>query len=272
MAEAPPPEQRRGQPLHRRPACRIAVEEEDQLPCLGPLQGHQVARGEGGGAERHRVPDPCLVQPDDVEVALHQHAALAPANLVARPVQRVQGLALGVEPRLARVEVLRSLVALDQPTPEGHRPPVGGADGDHQPAAEDVVHPLGLGAALHQPGGDAELEEPPGQERIRQPGPRLGRPTQARRPGPSPRSRPAGPAPRGPPGRRWDARAAPGSAPGPRRSPRGGAPAPWRPDPRRPRGPPPPRAPGRAPRRRRSCPGSAARRRWRRRLPGSRST
>ena len=75
-------------------------------------------------------------------------AVLRLADLVARLVQAVERLALVVEPRLARVEVLGPVVALEQPAAERDGAALGGADGDDQPAAEQVVVALASNVAM----------------------------------------------------------------------------------------------------------------------------
>src|SRR5262249_24904466 len=69
---APRREQHAGHPLDALFARLVAVEKEHQLLGVAATQQVQVAGGERGGAQRHRVSDPALMQGNAVEVTFHQ--------------------------------------------------------------------------------------------------------------------------------------------------------------------------------------------------------
>ena len=238
-------------------ASLVPVEEDHHLAAVAALEQLEVLRGERGAADRHRVPDPGLVQADDVEVPLDQHRRAGLADGLAGEVEAVEHAALLVEHRLRGVDVLRALLVPHGAGAEADDRPVEGDDGEHEPAAEPVVP-----AAV---AGDAQAGAVDGGQRdlLRRQPAAEGRSTPARRcPGGSGATPPrrcratrgrsaptrragsrGGPASSGRPRRtRRGPRRAPCASGGPRRCPRRTPPESRR-RPRRPRTSPPPGTP-----------------------------
>ena len=171
-----------GQPFHGGTSGGVSIQQQHQVAGLGAPQHFQVAGGKGGAAEGDGRLQPGLVQRHGVEVALHQDGGVLSAHVMLGDIQGEQGVTLVVEAGLTRVEVLRPLVPQQQPSAEGQGTPIGGADGHHQPAAEDVVGALAFGAPLHQAGLQSGLQHAAADQLIGQPCPGLRCPAQAKGP------------------------------------------------------------------------------------------
>ncbi len=115
---------------------------------------------ERGGAERDDRLLAGLAQRDGVEVALDERDLARAADRVAGGVEPVERAALHVERRLAGVDVLAIVLALDHAAAERDHPAVRIADRHHQPPAEDVVVPLAPVVELlaEEPGALRRLE------------------------------------------------------------------------------------------------------------------
>ena len=92
-------EERRGGLGGRGEAGAVAVEEDRHLAAVAAREELDVLRGERGAADRHRVRDAGLVQPDHVEVPLDEHRLARLADRLAGEVEPVEHLRLLVERR-----------------------------------------------------------------------------------------------------------------------------------------------------------------------------
>src|SRR5438046_552675 len=122
---------------------RVGVEEQHRIVAVTPEE-RQLRRGEGGAERRDRLAEAVLMGHEAVDVALHEQRAVLRLDRGARQVGGVEEVALRVERRLGRVQVLGRLVAEGAPA-EGDGAPLEVADREEEPAAEAVV---GAGAVL----------------------------------------------------------------------------------------------------------------------------
>ena len=91
------------------------------------------------------------MESDDVEVTLHHHGTVFAADLLGRPLEAEQVLALLEQLGLGRVEVL-GFAAIEAAAAKTDHPPLAVLDRHHQPAPEAVVEAIPALARHHQPG------------------------------------------------------------------------------------------------------------------------
>ena len=148
------PAAERQRALHGADAGGVGVEAE--IDVAGePRETAQLLLGEGRPHARHHVGDAGLGESHDVGVALdHVHAVFLARRRLGL-VEAEQGLALVVERRLRRVEVLGLLVA-ERARAEAERAPALVAEREHDAAAEAVVGAAAL-ARDHEAGVEQVL-------------------------------------------------------------------------------------------------------------------
>ena len=93
---------------------------------------------------------------DDIEIALHHHSAVIPADGIGRLVQSEQVLAFLKQLRLRRIQILR-FTAIQAATTEPDDPTLAIMDRHHHPMAESVVEPVATLAGHHEAGSLQQL-------------------------------------------------------------------------------------------------------------------
>ena len=142
-------------PLRRLLSRRIGVEERDDLVAV-TLQQPELHRGERGAQRGHRLREAVLMRHQAIDVAFDDERAVLGADRFPCRVGGIQQVALRVERRLGRVQILRLLVT-ERATAEGDDAALQVADREHQPPAEAVVD---AGTALtldDQPGAQQDI-------------------------------------------------------------------------------------------------------------------
>ena len=150
-------------------ARRVGIEEGDDLVAVAAQEG-ELRPGECGAERRYRLRKPVLVRHQTVDVAFDEQRPVLRLDRGPGEVGGVEQVALGVERRLRRVEVLRLLVP--EPTPaEGHHPALKVADREQETPSEAVVDAGAVLSLDGQPSGNQRvfgdlLRAHEGEERV----------------------------------------------------------------------------------------------------------
>ena len=146
-----PPTEQEIERAHRRGGtCRVTVVRDQNT--IG-ITGQQLRlSGRQRGPQRgNRVVEPRLDQRGQVEVPLDHDCKPLPAHRIARQVEAVQMVPLGIRRGLGRVHVFRLAVA-EGSTAEGDGPPGDVVDGEDQPIAKTIVVTRAILAREHETG------------------------------------------------------------------------------------------------------------------------
>ena len=119
-------------------------------------QERELGGREGGAQRGDGAGEPVLMAHEAVDVAFHEERPILRLDRGAREVGGVEQVALGVERRLRRVEILRLLVA-ERAAAEGDDPALQVADREEQAPAEAIVRPGAVLARDREAGGDEDL-------------------------------------------------------------------------------------------------------------------
>ena len=93
---------------------------------------------------------------DHIEITLHHHGAVMPADGIGCLVQSKQVLAFLEQFRLRRVQILR-LTAVQAAAPEPDHPTLAIVDRHHHPMAEAVIEPVATLTGHHEAGSLQQL-------------------------------------------------------------------------------------------------------------------
>ena len=142
----------------RRPdAGSVGIEiEHDPLAVADAAELRDLLVAQGRPQSCHRIVDPGGMEGDHIEIALHDHSTVIPADGIGRLVQSEQVLAFFEQLRLRRVQILR-FTAVQAATTESDHPTLAIVDRHHHPMAEPVVEPIATLTGHHEAGSLQQL-------------------------------------------------------------------------------------------------------------------
>ena len=120
-------------------ACHVAVIEHGDVVREAVDEAY-LSRSEGRTRGSNHILDARLVHRDDVGVSLHQEATVLLDDGLLRKVDAVELIALVIDFRLGRIDILRRLgISLEDTSAEGHDLPRQGMDREDDPSPEAVA-------------------------------------------------------------------------------------------------------------------------------------